>query len=140
MGIGDGWTDAKSNEAAEQFQSGGFSNLEHFMSDHVAKTADLGRPPVVGDTVDDMETLLMTEKEKIFKEASATASFDMRSKVGQWWTRELKDDGKLKQMYAAVGRGYEVQREFRQQWAKKKFESMMTQRTHTEELVGKRKM
>ena len=87
-----------------------------------------------------MEAVLMTEKETIFKQASECASFDMKSKVGQWWTRELKDNPKLKADYVNLGKGYESQRKFRQEWAKTKFTVMMSQRTNAETFVGKRKL
>jgi hypothetical protein len=128
-------------QAKQLFDNGGFEKMEGYMANHVAQSARVGdASDVVEDRGGDIEALLMTEKESIFKQAGECASFDMKSKVGQWWTRELKDNQKLKADYIGLGKGYESQRKFRQEWAKTKFSVMMSQRTHTEQFVGERKM
>ena len=52
----------------------------------------------------------------------------MRKKVGQQWAREIKEDADLKANYEKVGKSWALQRQFRQEWAKKKFEARKQKR------------
>jgi hypothetical protein len=121
-------------EADKLFSSGGFQALNTFLQSKVAELAAAGAP------CGDAETMAMNEKEGLFKSASDTASFDMRSTVGQWWSREVKSDKRMAAEYKQLGRNYEAQREFRRVWAANKFELLRTERTRVESLQSSTKM
>ena len=71
----------------------------------------------------------VTDKEKFLREASESGgAFDLRSKVGSWWTQALKKDAALKAEYDALGRGYTNQRSFRDNWLKRELEIEVSQR------------
>ena len=51
-------------------------------------------------------------------------SFGLKDKVGQAWARALKKDGELRKAYEQVGKQYSAQRDFRQTWAKERFQEI----------------
>ena len=55
-------------------------------------------------------------------------SFPLRGPIGNHWSRCLKASADLAKDYAAVGRSYTAQRDFRREWAKKEFNAEVSRK------------
>ena len=125
------------NASMDAFRSAGFDEFESVLCEGIEKMGwvrDMqpkGPTSAAADPVPDAELLQeIDDRGAMFKEASETGKFDLRaSKVGQMWSREIQADPRLRAAYAAIGRSYEAQRKYRQEWAAKKFIEAKSERT-----------
>ena len=58
---------------------------------------------------------------------------EANSEFNRWWAKELTGNDTLKDNYKLLGKGYEVQRKFKIDWAGKRAEEMKEERTKTSE-------
>eukprot|EP00969_Alexandrium_andersonii_P335617 14833231-Alexandrium_andersonii.AAC.1 len=56
----------------------------------------------------------------------------MRSNVDFRWARELKRNAPLREAYAALGRQYDPQRRFRQEWRDTRYQELVQEREKRE--------
>jgi hypothetical protein len=131
------------SRAVKEYNEKGFDQFNSFLTDEIEKLgyvsnveserqANGGRHANIDGNANQEVHDFVNDHEKLFKDASETASFDMKSKVGQWWTREVKADKRLGESYASVGRSYDAQRRFRKEWAARKFLAARTTRLKEE--------
>lgn len=74
----------------------------------------------------------ISDEEILYMAAARVEQFDLRSKVGGWWSKAVKNDEELKRKYAEIGKNYNAQHAFRQKWAAEKAEELKVARTVTE--------
>jgi hypothetical protein len=80
----------------------------------------------------------VTEKEDLLQEANRMdGSFDLRGKVGGWWTKAGKENPKMLTDYKNVGRSYQKQREFRARWVADELQKVQHERVTTAESVDR---
>lgn len=77
-----------------------------------------------------------TPKEVALGEAAAsTKPFDMKSTLGTWWAEALRKDPDLKERYKQLGRSYDKQRLFRQQWCSDQHKALSAERRATQKNI-----
>lgn len=128
------------NEAVVAFKQNGFDLFEDVLQAGIkqlgfVRETNAGKPAEVDTTGGkaDVEPAEVPDAEtEMFWEASSKGKFDMKSRVGQIWSKEVLQDKKMRDAYGTVGKGYEAQRRFRADWAAKKFIALKTRREKKE--------
>ncbi len=72
-----------------------------------------------------------SDREKLFEEVDEAGTFGLRSCVGGWWAKALKNDVKLADSYKQLGKQYEAQRQYRARWAKEQYQKCRDERIAT---------
>eukprot|EP00969_Alexandrium_andersonii_P322051 14228630-Alexandrium_andersonii.AAC.1 len=73
----------------------------------------------------------MTEKEMLFRTAGNEQAFDLRSKVGGWWSKATRDP-QFAARYKDLGRNYQAQRRFRAAWASEQADVLTNERLQSQ--------
>jgi hypothetical protein len=70
-----------------------------------------------------------SEAELLFEQAVKDGGkFDLRGCMGGWWVKALKQDPELKKKYSDLGKSYEMQRQFRANWAARQANELREER------------
>jgi len=92
-------------------------------------------PQAVEKALAPADNVEMSERERLFTEASSKGTFDMRGMVGGWWSKDLKGDKDLAAKYKAIGKQYDKQRAFRAEWANEKAVALKEERYNSVTLL-----
>ena len=109
------------DQAVASFKSEGFDTFEEMLQRGIGTLGFVPSSSTASARADDDGDKDAAEREQMFKKASEVGKFDMQTKIGQTWSREIQRDARLKENYHLVGKGYEAQRTFRKNWALQKF-------------------
>ena len=90
---------------------------------------------IVNTKQDEQQVPPPTENEKRFAEGAEHGFNTRETWVGGKWQKMLKSNPALKAAYAEVGKSYEAQRKFRQEWASKEAQKLKTARMMTQTTI-----